>query len=347
MGSQSSASSRSEDYIKMQFSAAIALLGLAALAHAASIPVSSDSDWEQFKEIHGKVYRDHEEEIYRKSIFEENLEHIREHNEQFLSGLKTFSKSANQFADMHLHEIIRGGLKQEKKEHEDMYKPRDFTAPKSKDWRKEEGVVTGVKNQAQCGSCWAFSTTGSLEGQMMLKKNKKVSLSEQQLVDCSGDFGNYGCNGGLMGAAFEYIKSVGGIESEADYPYRARDMSCKANKSKFVATVTGYKRIESGSEEDLLKAVADVGPVSVAIEATFDFQLYSGGVLIDDTCSPRRLNHGVLAVGYGTTTGSKKLDYWIVKNSWGGSWGEKGYVKMARNHKNMCGIATQASFPTV
>merc|ERR1711970_425476 len=324
MGTPSSAPPQIQKAFKMQLSTIVALVGLAALAQAATIPVSSD-DWEQFKEIHGKVYRDHEEEIYRKSIFEENLKHIREH----------------------IEEIIGGGLKQEEIENEDMYQPGPISAPEAKDWRKEDGVVSAVKNQAQCGSCWAFSATGSLEGQMMLKKNKKVSLSEQQLVDCAdGKYGNHGCNGGLMGYAFAYIKAVGGIESEADYPYKARDMTCKADKSKFVATVTGYKRIARGSEDALKKAVAEVGPISVAIHATPHMQLYHGGVMVDSTCSPSRLNHGVLAVGYGHDK-SSGLDYWIVKNSWGRSWGESGFIKMARNHRNMCGIATQASFPTV
>jgi|ERR1711887_41571 len=346
MGTPSSAPAQIQKAFKMQLSTIVALVGLAALTQAATIPVSSD-DWEQFKEIHGKVYRDHEEEIYRKSIFEENLKHIREHNEEFISGLTSFSKSANQFADMHIEEIIGGGLKQEEIENEDMYQPGPISAPEAKDWRKEDGVVSAVKNQAQCGSCWAFSATGSLEGQMMLKKNKKVSLSEQQLVDCAGgSYGNHGCSGGLMGYAFAYIKDVGGIESEAAYPYKARQMTCKADKSKYVASVTGYKRLPRGSEEALKQAVAEVGPISVAIQATRTMQLYRGGVMVDRTCSPTRLNHGVLAVGYGHDE-SSGLDYWIVKNSWGGSWGEAGFIKMARNHRNMCGIATQASYPTV
>merc|ERR1712212_375215 len=346
MGTPFSAPTQILKAFKMQLSTIVALVGLAALTQAATIPVSSD-DWEQFKEIHGKVYRDHEEEIYRKSIFEENLKHIREHNEEFLSGFTSFSKSANQFADMHIEEIIGGGLKLEEIENEDMYQPGPAAAPEAKDWRKEDGVVSAVKNQAQCGSCWAFSATGSLEGQMMLKKNKKVSLSEQQLVDCAGgSYGNHGCTGGLMGYAFAYIKAVGGIQSEADYPYKARQMTCKADKSKFVGFDSGYKRIARGSEAALKQAIAEVGPISVAVHATRNMQLYRGGVMVDRTCSPYRLNHGVLAVGYGNDE-SSGLDYWIVKNSWGARWGESGFIKMARNHANMCGIATQASYPTV
>jgi len=328
----------------MQLSATFILLGFAALANAAS-------DWDMFKEIHGKVYQG-DEEVYRKSIFEENLKNIKEHNQMYLSGLKTYSKSANQFADMHLHEILGNGLAHKKIEIEEVYEPGHTDAPDEKDWRKEEGVVAKVKNQGSCGSCWGFSATGSLEGQMKLKKNKTVSLSEQQLVDCAGGkYGNEGCNGGLMGQAFEYIKDVGGIESEDAYPYEGTDGKCRADKTKFAASVTGYKRIPSGDEEALKKAVAEVGPISVAISASLEFQLYFGGILIDILCGngADSLNHGVLAVGYGNAKDifGKDRDFWIVKNSWGGSWGESGYIRMARNRNNMCGIATQASYPTV
>merc|ERR1712212_544891 len=342
MGTPSSAPAQILKAFKMQLSTIVALVGLAALTQAATIPVSSD-DWEQFKEIHGKVYRDHEEEIYRKSIFEENLKHIREHNEEFISGLTSFSKSANQFADMHIEEIIGGGLKQEEIENEDMYQPGPISAPEAKDWRKEDGVVSAVKNQARCGSYWAFSATGSLEGQMMLKKHKKVSLSEQQLVDCSGDFGNHGCRGGLMTEAFDYIKDVGGIESEESYPYQAENRNCRFDKSKVVATVTGYEEIPRFDEEELKKVIGNRGPVSVAIHATSHFQFYNTGIFVDGSCSSRRLNHGVLAVGYGAENGQ---EFYIVKNSWGPGWGEHGFIRMARRN-NMCGIATMACIPTV
>jgi len=230
--------------------------------------------------------------------------------------------------------------------------PEHIKAPDSVDWRKE-GAVTPVKNQGQCGSCWAFSTTGSLEGAHFRLTNKLVSLSEQQLVDCSAKFHNDGCNGGLMDNAFDYIKSIGGLDTEEEYPYHAKQAKCHFNKAHVAATCTGYVDVKSGDEDALRDAVATVGPVSIAIDATEDkFMLYKDGVFVDDGCSngDEDLDHGVLVVGYGndaTTMKGDSMDYWIVKNSWGPEWGEAGYIRMARNLKNMCGVATKASYPLV
>jgi len=212
--------------------------------------------------------------------------------------------------------------------------------PASIDWTTK-GAVTAIKDQGQCGSCWAFSTTGSVEGAWQIAGNKLVSLSEQQLVDCSGSFGNEGCNGGLMDYAFEYIIANKGITTEQGYPYKGVDGTCKKNQ-KAAATIKGYQDVTSGDEDALLDAVA-LGPVSVAIEADQScFQFYSGGILSDPSCGTN-LDHGVLAVGYGTD--STNTNYWKVKNSWGKSWGEKGYVRMIRG-QNECGISLAASYPT-
>lgn len=149
-----------------------------------------------------------------------------------------------------------------------------------------------------------------------------------------------------MENAFKYVKSVGGIESESDYPYKARQRTCAFDKTKVVATVSGCVDVESGSESSLKEVVSEVGPVSVAIDAGHSsFQLYAGGVYDEPLCSTSRLNHGVLCVGYGTSLQGK--DYWIVKNSWGVRWGVEGYIKMSRNKNNQCGIASQASYPLV
>jgi len=221
---------------------------------------------------------------------------------------------------------------------------QDASLPESVDWRKK-GLVTGIKNQLQCGSCWAFSAVGSMEGQHAKKTGKLVSLSESQIVDCDVNGTDGGCSGGWMDGAFQYVINQTGIEPENDYPYVPIDGNCTFNKSEVAATFSGFQDV-TGGEAGLKKAVANVGPVSVAIDASGSgFQFYKSGVFYDPTCSSQWLDHGVLAVGYGTTKNG--TDYWIVKNSWGETWGDKGYILMARNRNNSCGIASKPSYPIV
>jgi cathepsin L len=214
-------------------------------------------------------------------------------------------------------------------------------APDTMDWRKN-GAVTLIKNQEQCGSCWAFSTTGSTEGCHQIKTKNLVSVSEQNLVDCSTSEGNQGCNGGLMTQAMDYIIKNKGIDTEKSYPYTARDGTCKFKAANVGATLTGYSNVQSGSETGLQTAGVS-GPVSVAIDASHSsFQFYSSGVYYEPDCSPDNLDHGVLMVGWDK---SGSTPYWIVKNSWGTDWGQQGYIWMSRNKNNNCGIATMATLP--
>jgi len=331
---------------KMRSLIFVALFGLVALSLANPAKQTFEEEWASFKTQHGKQYTGAGEESLRKKIYQDTQKKIEQHNAEFAAGKHTFTLGNNQFSDMlnsEFNEMMNSYKKPEGKKAEGTFKvdPK-VELPKTVDWRKK-GLVTPVKDQGQCGSCWAFSTTGSMEGQHA-KADKLESLSEQQLVDCSGQFGNMGCNGGLMDNAFKYIQHVGGLEHEDDYSYTAQDGQCMFDKSKTVATCTGYTDVPSQNENALKQASATVGPISVAIDAShFSFQQYQGGVYYEGECSSTQLDHGVLVVGYGTENGK---DYWLVKNSWAESWGDQGYIKMSRNKRNNCGIATDASYPT-
>jgi len=320
---------------------------LAALA-APMLDNELNGDWELYKSVHGKNYASSQEETLRRMIWEGHVEYIAKHNREFDLGLHTYTVGTNEYADMSNEEFVAtlNGYKMAEKKNgtTTFLAPSNFVAPASVDWRTK-GYVTPVKNQGRCGSCWAFSTTGSLEGQHFKSSGKLVSLSEQNLVDCSKAEGNKGCQGGLMDNGFEYIKKNGGIDTEASYPYTGKNGRCHYKSASSGATDTGFVDVKSGDENALMMAVASHGPISVAIDASHSsFQLYRSGVYNERRCSSSRLDHGVLAVGYGTA-GSK--DFWLVKNSWGGSWGMQGYVQMSRNMRNQCGIATQASYPLV
>jgi len=301
--------------------------------------------WQMWKQDHVKSYLTTGEEQVRFTIWKDNFRRIVEHNQK--NGDLTLAM--NKFGDMTNTEFAAkmNGYKGEAKTQGSTFlEPSNLgDLPASVDWRTK-GMVTPIKDQAQCGSCWAFSATGSLEGQHQKKTGKLVSLSEQQLVDCSGSFGDLGCNGGLMDNAFTYIKANKGIDTEASYPYKAVDQKCHFNASTIGATVTGFVDVPSQNEDALQKAVATVGPIAVAIDAShFSFQFYHSGVYNEIFCSSTQLDHGVLAVGYGVDPKGKK--YWLVKNSWGVGWGQKGYIWMSRDKNNQCGIATSASYPLV
>ena len=302
---------------------------------------------------HNRTYPDGAEIAKRLRIFETNAKRIEAHNAQ--PGI-TWRMAMNQFGDLTPDEFAaRFHLGSQR------FFPNPSTTapvlattgppPASIDWRTS-GAVTPVKNQGQCGSCWAFSTTGSTEGAHFLASGKLTSLSEQQLVDCSKSYGNNGCGGGLMDKAFKYIIATGGLDTEASYPYTAKTgTTCLAkNGIEVKDLITGYTDVPPSNETALLLA-ASQQPVSVAIQANqMSFQFYSSGVLSAE-CGTQ-LDHGVLVVGYGTDAHNHE-PYWLVKNSWGETWGEAGYVRLGRSDKKItynagagqCGIALRASFP--
>jgi len=303
----------------------------------------------EFKKTHNKLYANIDEETARFNIFVENQRVVDDHNKEYQAGRETFELGMNQFGDMTNQEFrayMNGYKRPTAKSSSPVFeKPANVAIPDAVNKRTKR-YVTDVKDQGQKKKWWANSATGSLEGQHFKKEGKLVSLSEQNLVDCSGSFGNEGCNGGWMDQAFDYIKSNNGIDTEVSYPYEAKDGKCRFNKATIGATDTGFTDIKEGSESDLEAAIATVGPISVAIDASgIKFQLYKQGVYNNAQCSPQNLDHGVLAVGYDTTSDGQK--YYIVKNSWASTWGNKGYIWMTREKNNQCGIATASSYPTV
>lgn len=245
----------------------------------------------------------------------------------------------------------------------------------SVDWRTK-GIITPVKNQAHCGSCWTFSTSGCLEAHTCLSHHREkllegnldgdtsfdctswTGLAEQQLLDCSWNYDNNGCNGGLPSHAYEYLKEAGGMYMEKDYPYVANstDRTCAKHCCVEKAQVAEVFNITARDEQDLVTAVQSLGPVSVAYQVSPDFRLYSHGVYDSFNATTNQtmckddemsVNHAVVAVGLGETTkDDKSIPYYIIRNSWGTSWGMEGYFWMKRND-NLCGVSDCASFPIV
>ena len=309
---------------------------------ASSIAAPTFDEWTA---AHGKEYQPTERD-YREGVYDANVAVIEQHN----AGNRSWTMAVNKFADLTGAEFAAkytGGLNKPKRSlrKQGVTLVNTTALPTSVDW-EAKGAVTPIKNQEQCGSCWAFSTTGSVEGAWFIAKGQLVSLSEQQLVDCSGPEGNQGCNGGLMDYAFQYIIDNKGITTEAAYPYTAADGTCQAAGKPVAATLSGFKDVTPNSETALLTAIVQQ-PVSVAVEADQSvFQFYSGGVM-DSACGTQ-LDHGVLAVGYGTEGGK---DYYKVKNSWGADWGMQGYILLGRGAKfsgaGQCGIQMDPSYPIV
>ncbi|XP_057949152.1 ervatamin-B-like [Malania oleifera] len=293
---------------------------------------------------HGRVYTDSAEGEMRFKIFRDNVGFIEAFNRDGSWGYKL---GVNEFADQTNEEFqaSRNGYKMLSRLGTTSFRHENVSAvPLGVDWR-EKGVVTPVKDQGQCGSCWAFSAVAAMEGINQLTTGKLISLSEQELLDCDTSGEDKGCNGGYMDNAFEFILHNQGLTTESNYPYEGVEGTCNAKKAASrTAMISGYEDVPTNDENALVKAVAKQ-PVSVAIDAGgHAIQFYSSGVFTG-RCGTK-LNHAVTVVGYGKSDDGTK--YWLVKNSWGYGWGEDGYIRMQRDvnaKKGLCGIAMDASYP--
>ena len=305
--------------------------------------------FDDFRERFNRTYGNFEELAERFHIFRENLRSIISHNADYRNN---FTMGVNQFTDLTPDEFKSQYVGEMERYSSGSYGCSIFKSttttglPDAVDWTTKN-AVTSVKDQGQCGSCWTFSSTGAIEGAWAISTGKLINLSEQELVDCARGvkYGSMGCSGGQMEGAFKYVIANGQC-SDASYPYTSKDSgTCQSCSS--VVKISSCSDVNP-SDQISLKAAVARQPVSVAIEAdTRYFQSYSGGILTSTACGTN-LDHGVLIVGYGTENGQK---YWTVKNSWGTTWGESGYIRIARSDSTsdvgVCGIAMSPSFPTV
>lgn len=335
--------------------ASIAIVGVAACIAVYALtqqPQSSslytalsaeDMEFLKFVSLHGKSYGTKEEFEFRSQIFKKTLANLAVENSR---NENTFRLALNKFADWTPAEYKRILSYRPLNKNNKVAALTNVQLPTSIDWR-DHNAINPVRDQGQCGSCWAFSAVGAMEPRAFIKaidKHGLLSLSEQQLVDCAGgSYGNEGCNGGDMGAAFQYAQDYG-MMNRTDYPYTAMDGNCVYDANKVTKVKpSGNTNVTPNSALALKTAIAD-GPVSVAIEAdTFVFQFYSGGILNSAACGTN-LDHGVVAIGYGVDP--SKGEYYIVRNSWGASWGMKGYINIAiKDGAGICGIQMEPVYP--
>jgi len=312
------------------------------LSRPINIKTFEDEAWGLWKLRQKKQYRSDAEENYRRDIFARNKKAIIGHNKLFAEGKESYSKGLNQFSDWTQEEFLNilGNFKaaDNQTEIEAIVFDEDVDVPAQKDWR-ESGAVCEIKNQGHCGSCWAFAAVAALEGAHKISTGVLTDLSEQQLVDCSYRYGNQGCEGGWPLKALQYVRDNQGLDTEESYPYMTQMGYCHYNRKYVGSLIKQIYRIQTGSEESLAMCIAGYGPIAVAVDAT-EMAHYSGGIFNNIRCNPNNLNHAVTVVGY-------TKDSWLIKNSWSTGWGEQGYMRLARNKGNMCGVAMNGVFPVV
>jgi len=305
--------------------------------------LAEETQFEAFTVKYGKSYKDQEELQFRFQQYRRAAAFVNAHNAQGSS----FSLEINEFADLTEEEFRAKYLtsfpeSKQRKLKSSILPTGDL--PEQVDWASF-GAVSSIQNQGSCGGCWAFATVGAIEGLLYIQNKTLYQLSPQQLIDCSSSFGNEGCNGGLMDDAFKYVLQAGGVETEKDYPFRRHNGKCQADEKKYVGRIQSYADVPIRNELQLKAAVAQQ-PVAVGIQASQGTFMYYHSGVISSGCGTN-LDHAVLVVGYGEEAGKP---YWLVKNTWGAYWGEKGFVKILREDANdattgMCGIASMPSYP--
>jgi len=305
------------------------------LALAEVIDDDVNAQFAAFQAKYSKTYSTPQQRDHRLAIFAENLKRVEamnvEHDGAVFGVTKFMDLTPEEFKAKYLNLQLPNPLPEAPLADITPISPQDL--PPTYDWRNNGTVITPVKNQEQCGSCWAFSATESVESAWVLAGNTQSILAPQQIVDC--DTNDDGCDGGFPSSAFAYIIKNGGQDTEASYPYKGVDGSCKFKKANIGGSIKSWHYVsQKASDENtgMLTYVATRGPVSVCVDAA-PWQFYNGGVL--KTCG-NQIDHAVQATGYGTVNG---LDTWNVRNSWGADWGEQGYIILERG-KNLCEIAT-------
>jgi len=337
---------------------AIILLSLVAVAYAAVelVDPSDEGQWLLYKKTHGLIFSSIAEDTQRRVIWQEHVLEINDHSKKFQRGLVSYDREANGYIHLTDREFSeqRNGFKMQSDEEmirgaASVFQPSKIPLPLEHDWTTASACVSPVKDQGQCGSCWAFASMAALEWAHCMRQEKGFDFAEQMLVDCCGTgilaqilYGVNGCSGGTMTGAFSCVKKQTGNCGTVHYPYIAAEQSCKLVKSNIIGSLSNHI-VVTKDEIALQEACFLNGPIPVAIDAgQSSFQTYSSGVYDDENCSSTTVNHAVLLVGWGEENGKK---YWKIKNSWGVRWGDKGFFKLARGN-NRCGIiGTMNAYP--